>query len=65
MSEQIELRAERLRVLIAGMGEEPMMNIEDTFASGVSPAARRLGCLRDLAESALSTLAGSFRRPKG
>ena len=39
--ERIELRAERLRVLVAAIGEEPTMNAGDTFASGIVPGGFR------------------------
>lgn len=35
--ERIAVRAERLRVLIAAIGEEPTMNVRDTFAAGLVP----------------------------
>ena len=41
MSERVELRAERLRVLLAAIGEEPSMNAYDTFASGIRPGGWR------------------------
>lgn len=41
MSERVELRAERLRVLLAGMGEEPTMNWDDALASGLTPGGWR------------------------
>lgn len=37
----VELRAERLRVLLAAIGEEPAMNAEDTFLSGIRPGGWR------------------------
>lgn len=35
--ERVELRAERLRVLVAGIGEEPTMNTDDTLTYGPLP----------------------------
>lgn len=37
MDDRTELRAERLRVLIAAIGEEPTMDVRDTFALGLVP----------------------------
>jgi len=39
--ERVELRAERLRVLVAAIGEEPTMDASDTFASGIVPGGFR------------------------
>ena len=39
--ERVELRAERLRVLVAAIGEEPTMNSLDTFLSGIRPGGWR------------------------
>ena len=36
-ADRIELRGERLRVLIAAIGEEPTMGVRDTFALGLIP----------------------------
>ena len=41
MNERIELRAERLRVLVAAIGEEPTMDAGDTFATGLVPGGWR------------------------
>jgi hypothetical protein len=37
LEDRIELRAERLRCLIAAIGEEPTMQLRDTFALGLIP----------------------------
>ena len=39
--ERVELRAERLRILVAALGEEPTMDLHDTFASGLVPGGWR------------------------
>jgi len=39
--ERVELRAERLRVLVAAIGEEPTMDASGTFASGIVPGGFR------------------------
>jgi len=37
VNERIELRAERVRVLVTALGEEPTLSLEDTFAAGLVP----------------------------
>ena len=37
MDGSVDLRAERLRVLVAAIGEEPTMDVRDTFALGLVP----------------------------